>query len=173
MPVTRPTSATSLAHWGSPAVNQVCADVHGDIGWRGCGLVPVRDNWDGLLPVPGDGRFEWAGYRQGDELPQVSNPPCGWLASANEMNLPGDGEWRPVPISYEWLAPYRAQRIAEVLGQDGLASTASAAALQNDYVSIPARTVCTLLLSCLRQASPTWTARWGRDCSCWEPGSTR
>ncbi len=135
----------ALAHWRAPSVNQVYADVAGEIGWRGCALVPVRDNWDGLLPVPGDGRYEWSGFRRAEELPQVVNPATGWFASANEMNLDDVHGWQAIPISYEWLAPFRAQRIAEVLSRDDAMSVASAAALQNDYVSIPARAVCALL----------------------------
>ena len=41
----------------------------GNIGWIAGGLTPTAPNWDGLLPVPGDGRYEWAGFRVGEELP--------------------------------------------------------------------------------------------------------
>ena len=54
--------------------NQVYADVKGNIGWVPGGLAPERPNWDGLLPVPGDGRYEWAGFWRGDELPSVLQP---------------------------------------------------------------------------------------------------
>ena len=30
---------------------------------------------DGLLPVPGDGRYEWSGIRDMDEVPSEFNPP--------------------------------------------------------------------------------------------------
>ncbi len=46
--------------WGTPPLNLVFADTTGDIGWSAAGLTPVRPNWDGLMPVPGDGRYEWA-----------------------------------------------------------------------------------------------------------------
>ncbi len=42
--------------WGAPPGNQVYADVDGNIGWIGAGHVPVRPNWDGRRPGPGDGR---------------------------------------------------------------------------------------------------------------------
>ena len=51
------------------ALNQVYADVKGNIGWMPSGLAPRRPNWDGLLPVPGDGRYEWAGMMPEKELP--------------------------------------------------------------------------------------------------------
>ena len=47
-----------------------------------------RSNWDGLLPVPGDGRYEWDWFLDADELPVEFNPPRGWVASANEMTCP-------------------------------------------------------------------------------------
>ena len=64
----------SHATWGAPTVNQVYADTNGNIGWVPGGLAPIRPNWDGLLPVPGDGRYEWAGFWPRDELPSVYNP---------------------------------------------------------------------------------------------------
>ena len=68
--------------------------------------------WDGLLPVPGDGRYQWAGYLDGDALPVESNPARGWVASANQMNLPPG---YPHAIAYEWAPRYRYERIAEAL----------------------------------------------------------
>jgi penicillin amidase len=36
--------------------------VEGNIGSVPGGLAPKRPNWDGALPVPGDGRYEWTGF---------------------------------------------------------------------------------------------------------------
>jgi penicillin amidase len=49
----------ALNRWGAPSENQVYADIDGNIGYKPAGRFPVRKNWDGLLPVPGDGRYEW------------------------------------------------------------------------------------------------------------------
>lgn len=136
-----------LNRWGAPGVNHVYADVDGSIGWSPRALVPIRPNWDGLLPVPGDGRYEWNGFQIASELPQIVDPQKGWVASANQMNLPPIGDWDAVPVSYEWYAPYRMHRIEEVLTSDEAFTLAAAARLQNDYVSVPARTICALLPS--------------------------
>src|SRR5262249_36550081 len=64
----------AIDYWGAPTLNFVYADVAGNIGWAAGGLAPKRPNWDGLLPVPGDGRFEWAGRWEGELLPRVYNP---------------------------------------------------------------------------------------------------
>ncbi len=137
----------AMNRWGTPSENQVYADIHGNIGWKPGGLAPIRPNWDGLLPVPGDGRYEWQGYRDMDELPVEFNPDRGWVATANEMNLPAGYD---VPLGWEWAGPYRRQRIGEVLDAQDAMTIEGAVRLQTDYVSIPARR----LLALLRRAKP-------------------
>ena len=83
-----PEFLAGLRRWGAPGENQVYADVDGHIGWKPCGLAPRRRNWDGLLPVPGDGRYEWDGFLDADELPVSADPKRGWIATANAENLP-------------------------------------------------------------------------------------
>ena len=82
--------AAAMNRWGAPGENQVYADRAGDIGWIPGGLTPIRPNWDGLTPVPGDGRYEWAGYRPRSELPSEHNPARGYVVTANENNIPLD-----------------------------------------------------------------------------------
>ena len=117
--------------WGTPPLNLVFADTSGDIGWSAAGLTPVRPNWDGLMPVPGDGRYEWAGMMPEDELPAVHNPPEGFFATANEMNLPA-GYPTNRTISYEWGDRSRITRIKEVLAATPKATLADSMALQTD-----------------------------------------
>lgn len=78
----------ALRRWGAPAVNQVFATTGGDIGWQPSAMVPRRSGWDGSLPVPGDGRYEWSGFASLEELPSVLNPSSGWFTSSNEYNIP-------------------------------------------------------------------------------------
>jgi penicillin G amidase len=130
----------ALNRWGAPGENHVFADVTGTIGWKPAGLTPIRPNWDGLLPVPGDGRYEWTGYYDMDELPVSLNPGRGWVATANEFNLPDD--FSPaVKISYDWSPPSRALRIAEILGSNGEMTVFESLQLQTDYSSVPAREI--------------------------------
>ena len=107
----------AMSHWGAPSENQVYADTQGNIGWVSGGLAPVRPNWDGLLPVPGDGRYAWAGFLAGDQLPWAYNPKTGWFASANEMNLPPDYAYRTRKLGFEWPSSDRYQRLREVLSR--------------------------------------------------------
>ena len=39
-----------------PSENIVYADTDGNIGWQAAGMAPIRTNWAGVLPVPGDTR---------------------------------------------------------------------------------------------------------------------
>ncbi|MCU1667752.1 MAG: acyl-homoserine-lactone acylase [Blastococcus sp.] len=130
----------AMNRWGAPPENQLYADTDGTIGWKTGGLTPIRPNWDGLLPVPGDGRYEWAGFYDMDLLPGAENPETGWLATANEMNLPPDFPPDRV-IAYDWYAPSRRQRIEEVLTASPTMSARDCVRLQTDYVSIPARRI--------------------------------
>jgi len=135
----------SLVNWGAPTLNQVYADVKGNIGWMPSGLAPRRPNWDGLLPVPGDGRFEWAGFWRGHELPSFYNPPEGFIATANAYNIPADYPARERKLGFEWANPSRHQRVHEVLGSVLKVSLEDSERLQNDVLSIPARRLMVLL----------------------------
>lgn len=135
----------AMNRWGAPGENQVYADTEGNIGWKPGGLVPHRPNWDGLLPVPGDGRYEWDGFLDADELPVEFNPPRGWIATANEMNLPAGYSREEKKIGFEWYAPYRHERIAEVLAGDPGSGLQDSVNLQTDHLSVPARRVCARL----------------------------
>lgn len=130
----------AMNRWGSPPLNHVYADVSGNIGWKPVGLVPKRPNWDGTLPVPGDGRYEWAGYYDNDELPVSFNPGCGYVASANEMNLP-PGHPLERAIGFDWFAPYRRHRIGEYLDSRDKFDLPDMVRLQNDVLSVPAREI--------------------------------
>ena len=141
----------AMNRWGTPGENQVYADVRGNIGWKSAGLVPRRPNWDGLLPVPGDGRYEWDGFLDASELPAEFNPPRGWVASANEMNLPGDYPHEEKKVAFEWYAPYRYGRIAEVLDENPHFGLEDSVNLQTDHLSIPARRI----VARLRRLRPT------------------
>ena len=101
--------------WGAPPENQVAADTEGNIGFIPGGKTPIRPNWDGLLPVPEDGRYEWDGFLNQSELPREINPDRGWVATANEEVLPEDYPRDDPPIGFEFGDPYRYQRIEEVL----------------------------------------------------------
>ena len=113
------------------------ADIAGNTGWQVIGFVPQRKAGDGLLPVPGDGRYDWTGYKDFRALPSEYNPAKGWFASANQNNLPADWPKDRVP-AYSFRDPYRYERIAQVLAAQPRHTLADSVALQHDTFSAPA-----------------------------------
>ena len=73
-----------------PSENMVWVDRQGNIGWQAAGIQPIRRNWSGILPVPGDGRYEWDGYLPITSLPHEVNPARGFIATANNFLMPDD-----------------------------------------------------------------------------------
>jgi penicillin amidase len=135
----------ALDHWKVPPVNQVHADTAGHIGWRVAAAVPRRANWDGLSPVPGDGRYEWDGFHPGADLPGRLDPPQGFIATANEMNLPPDYPNAQRRLGFEWSEPFRADRLHTLLAEVKPMSLDLSRRLQSDLASEPARRLLALV----------------------------
>jgi len=120
------------------------ADVDGNHGWQVIGFVPVRRRGDGLMPVPGDGRYDWTGMRDFRSLPSEYNPAKGWFASANQNNLPQVWPRDRIP-AFSFRDPYRYERIAETLSAQPRHRLADSVALMHDTLSTPARQLIALL----------------------------
>lgn len=129
-----------------PAENMIWADKKGNIGWQAVGITPIRTNHSGLVPVPGDGSYDWEGYLPISERPNSHNPERGFLATANENVTPEDYEHQQT-LNYDWADSYRGRRIDEVLSEEKAFSIEDMAELQSDYFSIPARTLVPMLKS--------------------------
>lgn len=127
-----------------PGENMIWADKDGNIGWQAVGIAPLRRNFSGMVPVPGDGRYEWDGYLPIIEKPNTTNPASGFFATANQSVTPDDyTHWDAV--GYNWADPYRGDRVNEVLSAGQKLTMDDMKALQVDYLSIPARTLVPML----------------------------
>ena len=124
----------ALQDFTAPAQNFVYADVDGNIGYQAPGWIPIRANGDGTVPVPGwTGEYEWTGFIPYEELPFVYNPEVGYVATANNQVVPDS---YPYLISKDWAAPYRAQRIVELIESKPQLSPADFAAIQGDILPV-------------------------------------
>lgn len=126
--------------------NYVYADQAGNIGYIAAGIIPIRANGDGRVPVPGwTGEYEWTGYVPWERLPQTYNPPEGYIVTSNNKVI---GDDYPYMISNSYAAPYRAARVIEMLGSQGKLrfSADDMAAMQADVLALHARKLMPLLL---------------------------
>lgn len=136
----------AMSRWKVPSENIVYADRDGNIGEHSTGLVPVRKNWTGLLPVPESGGYEWSGFVPNGDLPHSYNPASGFIASANHKMIP---ESYAYAVGFQWAPPERFLRISEVLDDAAKRQhklrIEDMENLQNDVVSLPARQLQSLL----------------------------
>ena len=148
--------ACSYSH--IPGENMVWAGRDGQIGWQAVGIAPIRPNWTGLVPVPGDGRYEWAGYLPIKAKPHVVDPDKGFWATANENLVPPGYVYREA-VGWVWSDPFRSDRIEEVLRSGRQHTMMDMMQLQTDYLSIPARNLVPLLKDLRAEDETTERAR--------------
>jgi len=132
----------AAARFKLPTENLVYADVDGNIGWIAAGLMPLR-RWTGTLPVPGTGGYEWSGYLPFDSLPMAYNPASGFIATANDNILPPGYTHA---LNYEFSAPFRGNRLRDVLARESGLTVERMQALQHDTYSMPAAQLVPLLV---------------------------
>ncbi|PQJ14353.1 penicillin acylase family protein [Aureicoccus marinus] len=127
-----------------PGENMIWADREGNIGWQAVGIAPVRNNFSGLVPVPGDGRYEWDGYLPIVQKPHAVNPEKGYIATANQNVTPRDYvHWNA--IGYSWSDPYRGNRVNQVLDSTPDMTMEDMKSLQVDVTSLPAQSLIPFL----------------------------
>jgi penicillin amidase len=141
LPMLRATSATELEEamrtWVDPGSNLVFADVHGTIGYRTRGVVPVRAPSNAWLPVAGwDGAHEWTGAIPFEEMPALRDPDTGWIATANSRIT--DASY-PHYIGLDYAPDFRTRRIVTRLRDLRGATVTDMAAIHADRASLPGR----------------------------------
>jgi penicillin amidase len=133
----------ALQKFVGPIQNMVYADVDGTIGFIAPGLVPIRRNGDGWLPVPGwTGEYDWTGFIPFAALPSAVDPPSGHFVSANNKIVP---DTYPYFISRDWDLPNRAERIEALLAATPVQSSRTSAAIQADTLSPMAQRLVPLM----------------------------
>ena len=125
--------AEALRLFDSPSQNFGYADKNNNIGYYLGGKIPLRAEEAALFPFPNwrEGG-EWQGYLEEDQKPNLYNPEEGLIVTANQNILPAD---YPFYISFDWDAPFRADRIKELLLQKEKHSVSSLQSIQGDIHS--------------------------------------
>lgn len=104
---------SALSRFVAPVHNFTYADKQGNIGRYAPGFIPVRATGTGALPRQGwHKENDWQGWIPYAQLPQAFNPETGFIIAANNNFL--DKNY-PHHITADWVAPYRAQRIEELI----------------------------------------------------------
>ena len=127
-----------------PSENMVWADRKKNIGYQAVGVSPIRPNHSGLVPVPGDGRFEWDGYLPIKALPNVLNPEKGFFGTANNYLVPDDYPYWEA-LHYTWGDQMRAARVEEVLDAKRHMTMVDMIQLQLDDLTVAGRNIVPLL----------------------------
>jgi penicillin amidase len=122
-------------YWNSPSENLVCGDVDGNIAWQASALTPNRKGWVGRLPVPGEGAYEWQGFRQ--DLPRAYNPKSGVIITANH-NIQPKGYAPPLMFKNADTRFERITRLRQLLVPGRKYSLDDHERIQNDARSLRA-----------------------------------
>jgi penicillin G amidase len=121
----------ALQSFDSACISWVFADIHGDIGYTSPCRVPKRNGFSGTFPAPGWlADYQWQGYYEKSELPNVMNPEEGWIATANNQALPP--ERFPSAYDNDSSPPNRYVRIADGLRNEQGMTVEQMTALQTD-----------------------------------------
>jgi len=119
-----------------PMQSMVLADTAGNIGMIAPGRVPVRDPANkiaGRAPVPGwDAAYDWKGYLKFEDLPHINDPNVGAIGTANARMVDPD---YPHHLTYDWDAPFRQQRVKELIFDHDQNDMATMRAAQTDVLS--------------------------------------
>ena len=124
-------------HWLVPTHSLICGDVDGNIALQVTGLTPDRDGWNGRLPVPGTGEYEWRGFRT--DLPREFNPERGYIATANNNVHPPGYQGRPVFYhTSRGVETSRIARLHQILESGEQRSVDDHKRIQHDVYSLAA-----------------------------------
>lgn len=130
----------NMNDWVDPCNNFIFADTNGDYGYINRGKVPLRDQLNAWVPVPGwDKKYDWNGYVPFDELPRIRNPRNGFIVTAN--NKIPDEDY-PFYLSLDSAPEYRARRITNRIKshlKKGKFDSTSMLAIHSEIISIPAQ----------------------------------
>lgn len=149
-----------------PSLVWIFADREGHIGMQSSGWLPQRGGGhSGIVPIAAwDGDNHWQGRVRADLLPREYDPPCGFVASANEELYRSDGP----PLHAHALPDYRKRRIVERLTELPQATVADMQALQYDVLSVQARDLLPVLLGLLddcplKEKLSNWDCRYNLE----------
>ncbi|HET9872251.1 MAG TPA: penicillin acylase family protein [Propionibacteriaceae bacterium] len=148
----------------APSQNVVYADITGNIGYQLAGSVPIRGAGDGRTPAPGwDAAYDWKSVLPFDQLPEVQNPPQGYIVAANQPII---GDQYPRPLGSNFSYGWRSQEILDRLNETRpITADAMEQIFYDDTIRFAADLVPTLLKIKVRDP---WIAEGQRTLVGWD-----
>jgi penicillin G amidase len=144
----------ALSGWVCPVANALLADTGGSIAYHAIGRVPRRRAARRAYRDAADPADAWQGFIPFEALPQRSDPPEGWLATANQPPWSSD----PPGLSYlggaAWADGWRRRRIKERLTAAPRLSPAEIGAVQGDVVGGRGAELAPALVHLLQSPAP-------------------
>ncbi|WP_158102476.1 penicillin acylase family protein [Streptomyces africanus] len=141
-----------LRGFGVPVLNVIWACQDGTISVKTAGRVPARVAGSGRAPAEhAQAAASWKSFLDFDDLPEDTDPERGYVVSANHKMLPDDA---PVDVGADWVAPYRAERIEELITTASAITAEACGTWQGDVSNGRARRVLPTLLTALDEAPP-------------------
>jgi penicillin amidase len=123
---------TALANFRTINQNFIYADTNGNIGLFSGGGIPIRKNNGVFIRDGTTDEYDWEGYLPADRQPFTYNPEKGYVSSANNKTVNND---YPFYIGSVFAAPYRINRIRELLDQKEIFSIDDFKTMTNDQHS--------------------------------------
>jgi penicillin G amidase len=123
---------SALGNFRTINQNFAYADTNGNIGMFSGGGIPLRKNTGLLIRDGTTDEYDWKGYLPSNMQPITYNPGKGYVSSANNKVVENN---YPYYISSVYIAPYRINRISELLDQKDILNIDDFKRIINDQYS--------------------------------------
>ena len=123
-----------MSNFATPCLNLCMADTKGNIAYQYIGRMPHRNGSERSILLPRDGTSAndaWNGFVYMRDLPTITNPARGYIASANNPPVRN----RTFPFSNNWEPSSRADRISELIERTPKLNESNVRDIQTDIVS--------------------------------------
>lgn len=121
--------------WLCPTFSVVCCDRQKNIGYQCTGRIPLRSKWERGYRPGWEAEHQWGGLIPFEEMPRATNPPSGFVISANNRTAADD---YPYFLAGTWTSGHRALRIRQMIEPQSNLTLTDMARMQLDALSLRA-----------------------------------
>ena len=155
----------ALAKWPMPILNFVFADSNGRLGYHAVGHVPRRAAVNFGFRAANDPAHEWGAPHAFDELPNLVDPECNWVATANNPPWGGKGSYLSLG---GWSEGYRFRRIKARIEALETHTQASVGAIHSDVIHGRGQDLAPMVAEIALKARDKGVRDWGALLRDWD-----